>query len=68
MRLDTGMTIEQVVAVLGEPDDVEQMTCGSKTKEPWVCRSLVYRETDGYRRFDVVFQRVQGAWLVNGWR
>lgn len=60
-KLSVGMTEEQVLA-LKEPDRVTVSTCGSKTPEPWKCRTYQYGSS-----LHVVFQEIKGRWLVNGW-
>lgn len=62
LKLEEGMTTEQVTALLGQPDATESGTCGQATKKPWPCRTWRY----GW--FRVLFQAHGKAWVVNGWR
>ncbi len=63
MKLDDGMTMEQVEALLGKPDRVAQMTCG-KEFEAWTCRVWTYGTGE---TLSVFFRRDKQGWVVNHW-
>lgn len=65
-RLVAGMTEARVMTVLGEPDSVEQTTCGTNTPKPWACRLWDYRE--GGRVFTLSFDNSRVEWTLNSWR
>ncbi len=60
-KLEVGMTEAQVLA-LREPDRVTVSTCGSNTPRPWKCRTYQYGSS-----LHILFQEINGRWLVNGW-
>ena len=62
LKLEEGMTTEQITALLGQPDATESGTCGQATKKPWPCRTWRY----GWVR--VLLQAHGPAWVGNGWR
>lgn len=66
MKLDVGMTMEAVRALLGDPDAIDQATCGAKTAEPWPCRIWTFNGGE-FRRFRVHFQKGDAGWVVNSW-
>lgn len=65
LKLDEGMTMQEVLDLLGEPDSTESSTCGTATKKPWPCRTWEYR--GGGRFFRVLFQQDGKYWTVNSW-
>lgn len=68
MRIEIGMTQDDVLRFLGAPDRVEQQTCGQNTRKPWSCRIWRFESADTPgRSFSVYFGRIDGAWLVNNW-
>lgn len=60
-KLAVGMTEAQVLA-LREPDRITVSTCGSNTPKPWTCRTYQYGSS-----LHVLFQEINGRWLVNSW-
>jgi hypothetical protein len=66
MKLQEGMTMQQVQKLLGEPDEVSSGTCGALTKNPWRCRIWTYKGS-GYRIFHVTFSQADKGWVVNDW-
>lgn len=66
-RLMAGLTMTQVIDAMGEPDSVEQTTCGANTPKPWQCRLWDYRDGNG-RVFTLMFDWFKAAWTLNSWR
>jgi hypothetical protein len=66
MKLDEGMTMEQVRALFGDPDSTDQTTCGAKTAAPWPCRVWNFHGSE-FRMFRVWFQKGSAGWMVNSW-
>ena len=70
--LKQGMTEEEVVRVLGaQPVRTGLETCGSKTREPWRCKKMHYRDSPyGYGSLDLVIlfeEDSKGVWFVTAW-
>jgi hypothetical protein len=61
MKLDEGMTMEQLRALLGNPDRTEQSICSAAES----CRVWIY--SGEVRRFRVVFRKGDSAWVVDSW-
>lgn len=68
-RLQQGMTEDQVVAIAGQPNRVSLSTCGQNSGgRPWQCKVYTYKGATLYENWlTIVFQEVQGVWLVGGW-
>jgi hypothetical protein len=68
-QLDTGMTMDEVRALLGEPNSTSQQTCGGAPGVPtWPCRTWTYQSDDlGFMGLRVTFQRCGNTWCVNNW-
>ena len=65
LKLDDGMTMEQVRVLLGDPDSTDQAVCGAGVGQSWQCRTWNYGEPG--RRFRVVFRKELAVWVVNSW-
>jgi len=61
MKLDAGMTLDEVRTLLGDPDATEQSACAAAV----ACRTWIYR--GDVRRFRVMFQKVDAGWVVSSW-
>jgi hypothetical protein len=66
LKLKTGMSEQQVVALFGQANKADVMTCGSKLAKPWQCKIWYFGSyTSG---IDVTFfEGVDGEWRVNDW-
>lgn len=73
VALRAGMSEQQVVEVIDNrvPDRVVERTCGNETAAPFRCKIYVYegirREGRYHPKLSVVFEKVQGKWLVSQW-
>jgi hypothetical protein len=73
VALRPGMSERQVVEVIDNrmPDRVMERTCGNETPAPFPCKIYVYdgawREGRYHPKLSVVFEKVQGRWLVSQW-
>jgi hypothetical protein len=65
LKLNEGMTMDQIKGLLGPPDSTSSLTCGSTTPSPWPCRLWSY-DSRGHRLM-VFFAKVGDAWVVNHW-
>lgn len=71
--LQQGMTEQQVVHLSGgrEPDRVAMQTCGSSTPKPFPCKTYTFDGGTRGGRYDsrllIIFENVQGQWLVGSW-
>jgi hypothetical protein len=65
MKLDEGMTMEQVQALLGDPESTDHAVCGAGVGQPWQCRTWSYGQPG--HRFQVVFRKDAAGWVVNSW-
>jgi hypothetical protein len=64
MKLDEGMPMDQVRALLGDPDSVDQDSC-VVGPELMQCRTWNYGKSG--HRFRVVFRKDAAGWVVNKW-
>jgi hypothetical protein len=68
-----GMTEQQVVEASHHrlPDRIVERVCGNETPAPFSCKVYVYdgawREGRYQPKLSVVFEQVQGRWLVSQW-
>jgi hypothetical protein len=71
LLLKQGMSEEAVVSALGtQPISAELGTCGSKTRQPWQCKTWRYRDSPyglGGRDLFIWFGEINGVWYVNNW-
>jgi hypothetical protein len=69
LKLQPGMTQDQVQALLGRPDETAARTYGSQTPRPWNGIEWTYR-WGGWRakRLQIVFEHGTESWLVNSWK
>ncbi len=65
MKLDEGMPMERVRALLGDPDSTDHAVCGAGLGKPWQCRTWTYGKLP--HEFKVVFRKERAGWVVNGW-
>ena len=67
-RLEQGMTEDQTKAAVGSaPQSVSLQTCGSKTPEPWQCKSYEYRDIWFGVSLVIHFNQDSGVWRVHDW-
>lgn len=70
VKLAIGMTQDQVLALLGRPDETAARTYGSATPNPWTGVEWTYSwSIDAYnaKRLVIVFGQGKVNWLVNMW-
>jgi len=65
LKLNEGMTMDQIKGLLGSPDSVSSAVCGGASGKPWQCRTWKY-EGKG-NQLTVTFQKVGETWRVNSW-
>jgi len=74
LELDSGLSLQQVVKIMGQPDKVDQSTCGGNA-HPWTCRIYDYTYNLGYNYgqnlfvsvVTVYFRKSGSGWEVNNW-
>jgi hypothetical protein len=70
IKLEIGISREQVLALLGHPDETAIKTYGSKTPNPWTGEVWTYRwslENYTAKRLEIIFEQSKGSWIVNSW-
>jgi hypothetical protein len=65
LKLNDGMTMQEVSSAIGAPDSTGAMTCGSATPAPWSCR--LWKYSDESHSLTVMFRNDGGVWRVNNW-
>jgi hypothetical protein len=71
--LHRGMTEQQVSQASSDrvPDRVIMKTCGTETPKPFACKVYVYdrplRGGQNDPKLSVVFEKINGRWLVTQW-
>lgn len=71
LQLSEGVTVGQqqdrIEAMFGRPDKAGFETYGAQTDSPWkaLVWEWVFTDVDPPRALSIVFQEVQGVWLVN---
>ena len=65
-KLDVGMTPSEVQAILGDPDEIQERTCGTAVGEPWPCTAWIFRMAGGYTNL-LVFDAATDPPQLDGW-
>ena len=66
LRLNQGMTEQQVEGALGyKPNSAQLTTCGGNTPRPWQC--LIWTFGSSMQNLTVLFENVSGIWMVSSW-
>jgi hypothetical protein len=70
--LQKEMTEQQVSAVSARvPDRIVMSTCGTETPKPFACKVHVHdrapRAGQNDRKLSVVFEKINGRWIVTQW-
>jgi hypothetical protein len=53
-----------------QPISADLGTCGSKTRQPWQCKTWRYRDSpygSGGLDLFIFFHEIKGVWYVNNW-
>ncbi len=68
--VEAKMTTAQVEALLGHPDAVDRIECGTETNAPWPCTQWKFISTESGRAriFVVFFSKSGDAWRVALWK
>ncbi len=64
-KLDVGMPMEKVRALLGDPDSIDEGACFAEGSQPTQCRTWNYGKPG--RLFKVVFRKDHAGWVVHSW-
>lgn len=66
-EVKVGMQQERIEAMFGRPDKAGFETYGGQTENPWkaLVWEWVFTDVNPPRALSIVFQEVQGVWLVN---
>jgi hypothetical protein len=65
LKLNEGMTMDQIKGLLGTPDSVSSAVCGGASGKPWQCRT--WRYEGEIHRLDVTFGIDGKTWRVSSW-
>ena len=65
LKLNEGMTMDQIKGLLGTPDSVSSHTCVTKTNELGPCRVWKYQSRGHLRT--VTLEKVGDTWVVKEW-
>jgi outer membrane protein assembly factor BamE (lipoprotein component of BamABCDE complex) len=80
LKLAPGMTQDEVISLLGKPDETSADTYGTQTARPWNGITWYYRwdsePSDAnilsmsqrhHKNLSIIFEKGLGAWVVNSW-
>lgn len=76
LKLEPGLTQDEVTLLLCKPDETSARTFGTETPKPWNGIVWIYHWGPGIRWFDrpnphdtltIVFEKGANAWVVNSW-
>jgi hypothetical protein len=69
LRLNPGMSEQQVINLLGQPKKSDLTTCGQDVGKPWQCKLWTYGFPFG-NGLTVSFRQedLTGGWVVNNWQ
>jgi outer membrane protein assembly factor BamE (lipoprotein component of BamABCDE complex) len=75
LKLAPGMTQDEVISLLGKPDETSAGTYGTQTQNPWNGITWLYRwgnmNTLGdlykLKVLSITFEKGSNAWIINNW-
>jgi len=70
MKLRTGMSDREVIAIFGYPDKTEASTCGQLLGRPWKCIKWKYHfglNDYSWNYHVLTFQEEDGRLYLNSW-
>jgi outer membrane protein assembly factor BamE (lipoprotein component of BamABCDE complex) len=74
LKLLPGMTQDEVILLLGKPDETSAGTYGQQTQKPWNGIAWFYRwgtlDSDplNYKQLTIIFEKGSNAWVINSWQ
>ncbi|MBI1302051.1 MAG: hypothetical protein GC137_10440 [Alphaproteobacteria bacterium] len=67
MKIQQGMSSDEILEMFGEPKSVSVQTCGTSTPNPWSCTTWEYGQY-GYHYASFTFAGNPGALLLNNYK
>jgi outer membrane protein assembly factor BamE (lipoprotein component of BamABCDE complex) len=71
LKLEPGMTQDDVILLLGKPDETSAGTYGTQTVKPWNGITWYYRWGTNLlnsKVLNISFEKSSDAWVVNSWQ
>jgi outer membrane protein assembly factor BamE (lipoprotein component of BamABCDE complex) len=74
LKLEPGITQDEVILLLGKPDVTSAGTYGTQTQKPWNGITWYYRwgtldsDPSNYKQLSIIFEKGLNTWVINSWQ